>query len=325
MLTPATTASSTSAPDAIIWKAVSPAVFDPPFLKKLPFADEMTTGCGPPLLTAAAWPKTVVDATAPATPAPTLLRTNSRRSIRFVMVGRMIMGPAADDNDAPDPGNDSVRRGTGVDPRRRRAARADGARPARGRRGTGRRGSAAGDRRRAAVRPRGHGWVRRAGRRHVRCRPRRPADAAVRGNRVHGAGRGTPDRRWRVYRDRNRGTDAGRRGRRRHGRGDRPQRRRGPDLHARVPAPAPGAARRRHSGRAAAAAAGRPADAGRHRRDGGDRCRRPRGVRAPRGCDPLDRQRDRRARTPARPRGDLRHQPLYAVVDCGGARWRAGG
>src|SRR5262245_9174440 len=44
MLTPAMRASSTSAPLVIMEKAVSTQVFVPPFLKRLPFDEETTTG-----------------------------------------------------------------------------------------------------------------------------------------------------------------------------------------------------------------------------------------------------------------------------------------
>src|SRR6266550_9631807 len=44
MLTPAITASSTSLPCAIIDHAFSTAVMSPPFLKRLPFEEETTTG-----------------------------------------------------------------------------------------------------------------------------------------------------------------------------------------------------------------------------------------------------------------------------------------
>ena len=49
-----------------------------------------------------------------------------------------------------------------------------------------------------------------------------------------------------------------------------------------------------------------------------------RGLRAPADRDPLDRQRDRGARPAARPRADLRHQPLHALGDHHRARRRAG-
>ena len=52
-----------------------------------------------------------------------------------------------------------------------------------------------------------------------------------------------------------------------------------------------------------------------HRRAGGDRRDRRRGVREAVGRDSLDRQRDRRARPAAAARADLRHQPLHARGD----------
>src|SRR6266513_3013420 len=85
MLTPAISASSTSASLVIMPNAVSTHVFVPPFLYRLPLADEITTGLtlfG--VITVGACPKSVAGAAAAATPAAVVVWTNSRRLSFFI-------------------------------------------------------------------------------------------------------------------------------------------------------------------------------------------------------------------------------------------------
>src|SRR3954467_453583 len=77
MLTPAISASRTSAPPVIIANAVSTHVLLPPFLNLLPLLDETTTGFAPPVFTAGACPKSVVGIAA----AAAVVWTNWRRLI----------------------------------------------------------------------------------------------------------------------------------------------------------------------------------------------------------------------------------------------------
>jgi hypothetical protein len=85
IFTPAITASSTSAPCVIIANAFCTAVMSPPFLKRLPFAEEMTMGL------TSLWTRMFgnwsTDAFVPArvSPAKALVRTKSRRLIGLVM------------------------------------------------------------------------------------------------------------------------------------------------------------------------------------------------------------------------------------------------
>src|SRR5579862_9841376 len=79
MLTPATSASSTSAPAVIIENAFSTHVIVPPFLYRCPLAEEMTVGLTLFFVIAVgAWPKAGVAAAA--SPA-VLVTTKSRREI----------------------------------------------------------------------------------------------------------------------------------------------------------------------------------------------------------------------------------------------------
>src|SRR2546421_3500019 len=79
MFTPATTASSTSAPWVIIWNAFSTQVTLPPFLNRLPLAAETTTGLtARPATTCGPWAGAGWGAAA-ATPTAALPRTNDRR------------------------------------------------------------------------------------------------------------------------------------------------------------------------------------------------------------------------------------------------------
>jgi hypothetical protein len=83
MLTPAISASSTSVPPVSAANAVSTQVLVPPFLKKLPFAEAMTSGFAVRVFTAgAAWPLAVEGTAAAATPAAPVFLTNSRRERR---------------------------------------------------------------------------------------------------------------------------------------------------------------------------------------------------------------------------------------------------
>ena len=80
MLTPATRASSTSAPSTIIPNAFSTALCGPPFVKRMPLVSEITTGdtdCGVYTMGA----PSRVRGTAPATPAAAAVFTKSRRFI----------------------------------------------------------------------------------------------------------------------------------------------------------------------------------------------------------------------------------------------------
>src|ERR1051325_10917825 len=86
MLTPAMTASRTSAPSVIIVKALCTAVIGPPFLNLLPFADEITKGLTEPCLRIIGKPVTSFWVVAIARPATALLRMKSRRFIFLLMV-----------------------------------------------------------------------------------------------------------------------------------------------------------------------------------------------------------------------------------------------
>src|SRR3954452_2712316 len=75
--------SSTSAPCVIIVHALCTHVMSPPFLNLLPFADEMTTGFTDlfVMMFGDDWARRLRAAVA-ARPAPTVVRTKSRRFIR---------------------------------------------------------------------------------------------------------------------------------------------------------------------------------------------------------------------------------------------------
>src|SRR5512145_2077774 len=79
MFTPAIKASSTSFPSAIIPKASSTDVFGPPFLKRFPLADAMTTGLALPEVTMVGPWADVCATDAAANPAAAPVFTNSRR------------------------------------------------------------------------------------------------------------------------------------------------------------------------------------------------------------------------------------------------------
>src|SRR5678815_5690509 len=84
MLTPATSASSTSAPSVIILKARSTQVTPCSSFERLPFEDATTHGLEPPVFTAGACPKSGLPAAAAATPAAVVVRTKSRRLSFFI-------------------------------------------------------------------------------------------------------------------------------------------------------------------------------------------------------------------------------------------------
>src|SRR5206468_10692404 len=79
MLTPETSASSTSAPSVIILKARSTQVTPRSSFERLPLDEATTHGLVPPVLTAGACPKRGLVAAAAATPAAAVVRTKSRR------------------------------------------------------------------------------------------------------------------------------------------------------------------------------------------------------------------------------------------------------
>src|SRR5262245_49456998 len=79
MLTPATSASSTSAPSVIILKARSTQVTPCSSFERLPLEDATTHGLVPSVFAAGAWPKRGLVAEAAATPAAAVVRTKSRR------------------------------------------------------------------------------------------------------------------------------------------------------------------------------------------------------------------------------------------------------
>src|SRR5438876_10167886 len=83
MLTPAISASRTSVPsDVIIANAFSTPVIVPPFLNRLPFADETTTGfAGPRMMTVGPCART-------AAAAPTVVTTKVRRVILLLIGGQ---------------------------------------------------------------------------------------------------------------------------------------------------------------------------------------------------------------------------------------------
>src|SRR6186997_517023 len=82
MVTPAISASRTSSPRVIFSNAVSTHVFAPPFLNRLPFDDEITTGLMPPgVIMAGPWSNAARGVAAAARPAAVLVTTNSRRLI----------------------------------------------------------------------------------------------------------------------------------------------------------------------------------------------------------------------------------------------------
>ena len=224
--------------------------------------------------------------------------------------------PVKDDDHAPDPGNHSARRSAGARSSTRRG------------RSSGRNGCRSAD----------------ATGRVIAASPTAAMDVppfdraamdgyAVRAEDTFGAGRYDPktlrslekvftgqvadaaDRRRRMRGDRDRRADAPGRRRGRDGRRNRARRRRrpSPDLHAGLSATERRAAAAATSRQGQAALADRRrADAEPPRRAGRGRRDRRRGLRAAADRDPLDRQRDRRARTAARARADLRHQPLHA-------------
>src|SRR5215470_12389081 len=83
MLTPATSASRTSAPPVIIENAFSTQVCAPPFLNLWPLLDAITSVLTPFVITAGAWPNTVFGIAAAAIPA-TVVFTNFRRFGLFI-------------------------------------------------------------------------------------------------------------------------------------------------------------------------------------------------------------------------------------------------
>src|SRR5262245_38106136 len=84
MLTPATSASRTSAPSVIILKARSTQVTPCSSFERLPFEDATTHGLVPPVFTAGAWPNRGLVAEAAAIPAAVVVRTKSRRLSLFI-------------------------------------------------------------------------------------------------------------------------------------------------------------------------------------------------------------------------------------------------
>ena len=85
MLMPAMIASSTSAPDVIIWNAFSTAHTGPPFFQRIPLTSETTTGFTEPVRTAGAcacpcFPPGTNEAVASAPPI-----RNCRRSIPSII------------------------------------------------------------------------------------------------------------------------------------------------------------------------------------------------------------------------------------------------
>src|SRR5690349_17016383 len=85
MFTPAITASSTSDPPVIIVNALCTAVIVPPFLKRLPLAEEMTSGLTALCVRIVGKPAACCFAAAKVRPATALLRMKSRRLIFFVI------------------------------------------------------------------------------------------------------------------------------------------------------------------------------------------------------------------------------------------------
>src|SRR5690349_17494109 len=85
MFTPAMTASSTSDPPVIIVNALWTAVIVPPFLKRLPFAEEITSGLTALCVRIVGKPAAWFFVAAIVRPATALLRMKSRRFIFFVM------------------------------------------------------------------------------------------------------------------------------------------------------------------------------------------------------------------------------------------------
>src|SRR5262245_53889616 len=86
MLTPATSASSTSAPSVIILKARSTQVTPCSSFERLPLEDATTHGLLPPVFTAGACPKSGLVAEAAATPAAAVVRTKSRRFSFLILI-----------------------------------------------------------------------------------------------------------------------------------------------------------------------------------------------------------------------------------------------
>src|SRR6185503_2830728 len=84
MLTPATSASSTSTPSVIILKARSTQVTPCSSFERLPFDEATTHGLTLLVLTAGAWPNNGFVAAAAATPAAVAVRTKSRRFTFFM-------------------------------------------------------------------------------------------------------------------------------------------------------------------------------------------------------------------------------------------------
>jgi hypothetical protein len=84
MLTPATSASSTSAPSVIILKARSTQVTPCSSFERLPLEEATTHGLLPPVLTAAGLSEERLGAAAAATPAAVVVRTKSRRFSFFI-------------------------------------------------------------------------------------------------------------------------------------------------------------------------------------------------------------------------------------------------
>src|SRR5215510_4129677 len=89
MLTPAITASRTSAPLVIMVKALCTAVMLPPFLNRLPLAEEITKGLTALCLRIIGKPLTSPFGVASASPATALVRMKSRRLI-FLLIERFL-------------------------------------------------------------------------------------------------------------------------------------------------------------------------------------------------------------------------------------------
>src|ERR1044071_6993639 len=92
MLTPAITASSTSEPPVIIVNAFCTPVTVPPFLKRLPLADEITSGLTALCVRIVGKPQAWFLLAARVSPATALVRMKSRRLIFFVMAAHYRSG-----------------------------------------------------------------------------------------------------------------------------------------------------------------------------------------------------------------------------------------
>src|SRR6266545_8431846 len=96
MLTPETSASSTSAPSVIILKARSTQVTPFSSFERLPFAEATTQGLTPFVIIVGPWlelvegcPKRGLVAAAAATPAAVVVRTKSRRFNFFMVISNL--------------------------------------------------------------------------------------------------------------------------------------------------------------------------------------------------------------------------------------------